>query len=485
MRGLTLIDVIVGSALAVTIFMGLFGILRASLQVSGLSKLKATATTIASSQMEYIRSLPYDSVGTDGGIPAGAIAQSTTTTNGGLPYTVRTYIEYADDAKDGTGAADSNGITTDYKHIKVTVSYAVGGVTRQVTLVSNESPQGLETTTGGGTLRLNVVNATGAAVSGATVRIVNASTSPDIDLTTFSDSYGQVLLPGAPTSTEYQVAVSKTGYSSASTYARVGTNANPTPGYLTVVGGSTTSSTFAIDLLATLIIRTFSPIAAFLWTDTFADASKLVSQSNTQVTGGALTLSGTPGFYASSGTALSTTTAPQYLAAWTSATSTISTSGNTTVRFSLVDAAGTLLPDAVLAGNAAGFTSTVDLSGVSTTTYPALALKATLTSSDVNETPLLMDWHIGYDAGPIPLPNVSFTLTGSKVIGTTSGGASIYKTTIATTTDASGVRSLSLEWDSYQFAATGYTLATSSPDDVPFDVLPGTSADESLILTTP
>jgi hypothetical protein len=155
------------------------------------------------------------------------------------------------------------------------------------------------------------------------------------------------------------------------------------------------------------------------------------------------------------------------------------------VRFSVVDAAGTLLPDAVLAGNAAGFTSTVDLSGVSTTTYPALALKATLTSSDVNETPLLMDWRIGYDAGPIPLPNVSFTLTGSKVIGTTSGGASIYKTTIATTTDASGVRSLSLEWDSYQFAASGRTLATSSPDDVPFDVLPGTSADESIILTTP
>lgn len=483
MRGLTLIDVIVGSALAVIIFMGLFGILRASLQVSGLSKLKATATTIASSQMEYIRSLPYDSVGTDGGIPAGAIAQSTTTTNGGLVYTVRTYIEYADNAKDGIGAADTNGITTDYKHIKVTVSYTVGGISRQVTLVSNRVPKGIETVTGGGTLRLNVVNATGAIVSGATVRIVNASTSPDIDLSTFSDSYGQVLLPGAPTSTEYQIAISKTGYSSATTYARTGTNANPTPGYLTVVDGSTTSSTFAIDLLATLIIRTFSPITAFLWSDEFDDATKITSPTNTQVTGGALTLSGVPGFYPASGSALSTAIAPQYLSAWTSASSTLVTSANTTAHFSVADATGTLLPDAVLAGNAAGFTGTVDLSGISTSTYPALTLRAALTSSNVNETPLVMDWRIGYDAGPTPIPNVPFTLTGSKIIGTTSGGASIFKTTIATTTNASGVRSLSLEWDSYQIAVTGYTIATSTPDDPPFDVLPGLVLDESLLLT--
>lgn len=482
-RGLTLIDVIVGSALALIIFMGLFGILRASLQVSGLAKLKATATTIASSQMEYIRSLPYDAVGTDGGIPAGSIPQIATTTNGGLTYTVRTYIEYADDAKDGEGAADTNGIVTDYKRIKVTVSYTVGGITRQVTLVSNEAPQGIETNVGGGTLRLNIVNATGAAVSGATVRIVNASTSPDIDLSTFSDSYGQVILPGAPTSTEYQIAVSKTGYSSASTYQRTGTNANPTPGYLTVIGGSTTSSTFAIDLLATLIVRTFSPIAPALWSDLFNDTSKVASFTNTQVTGGALTLSGAPGSYPGSGTALSTTTAPQYLSSWTSASTTITTTGSTTVRFSVTDASGTLLPDAVLAGNAAGFTTTVDLSSISTSTYPALALRATLTSASVNETPAVLDWRIGYTAGPTPLPNVSFSLTGSKIIGTTGGGASLYKTVIATTTNASGVRQLSLEWDSYQLAVTGYTIATTTPDDPPFDILPGGTYDESIILT--
>lgn len=482
---MSLIDVVVGTALVLTIFAGLFGILRLSLQVSGLSKLKATATTIASSQMEYIRSLSYGAIGTDGGIPAGAIAQSTTTTDGGLPFTVRTYIEYADDPKDGTGAADVNHITTDYKHIKVTVSYTVSGVTRSVTLVSNAAPPGLETTTGGGTLSANIVNAVGTAVAGASVHIVNASTSPDIDLTTFSDSFGQVVLPGAPTSTQYQIAVTKTGYSSAQTYQRTGTNANPSPGYLTVVGGSTTSSTFAIDQLATLIVRTFSPIAAALWTDLFNDASKLTTLSSAQVVAGALTLSGTPGTYPASGFALSTTTAPAYLARWTSASSTITAPAGTTALVSVADGSGTLLPDAVLAGNSAGFSGAINLSGVSTTTYPGLKLRAALTSSDPNATPSLADWRLGYDAGPTPLPNVSFTLTSSKTIGTTAGGASIFKNIVATTTDATGVRSLSLEWDLYQLALSGHTLISASPDDPPIELLPGAVADESLIMSTP
>lgn len=484
-KGMTLVDVVVGTTLALIIFSGLFGILRASLQVSGLAKLKATATTIASSQVEYIRSLPYDSVGTDGGIPAGNILQVATTTNGGLVYTVRTYIEYMDDPADGVGAADSNGIMTDYKHIKVTVSYTVSGMTRQVTVVSNVAPPGLETNVGGGTLRLNVVNAVGTAVTGATVRIINASTSPDIDLSTFSDSYGQVLLPGAPTSTEYQVQVSKTGYSSASTYARTGTNANPTPGYLTVVGGQTTSSTFAIDLLATLILRTFSPIIPIVWSDTYTDATNLGTLTNTQLSGGTITLTGPSGFFPASGTVISTAITPPYLVSWTNASSSFAAPDDTGVRISITDNAGNLLPDAVLPGNAAGFTGTIDLSGIATTTYPSLKLKATLTTPDNTKTPSLYNWAIGYTAGPTPLPNVSVTLTGAKTIGSTSGGAPIYKTVVSTTTDASGVRTMNLEWDLYQVAVPGRTIATSSPDDPPIELFPGGTLDERLILTTP
>lgn len=480
--GMSLVDVIVGSALILIVFMGLFGILRASIKVAGLSKLKAVATEVASSQIEYIRSLPYASVGTSGGIPAGAIPQIATTTNDGVPYVTRTYIEYVDDPKDGLAGADVNHITTDYKHVKVTTSYVIDSIPRQVTLLTNVVPKGLESTTGGGTLQVTVVNALGAPVSGADVRIRNASTSPAIDLSTFSDVLGTVYLPGAPTSTQYRVDVSKTGYSSAQTYLRDATNQNPTPGYLTVVGGSTTSGTFAIDLLTTLIVRTFSPIVAALWSDTFSDSSNVQTFSGTVVSGGALVLTGAPSTYGASGSALSNPIAPAYLARWTSASTSLSVPTGTSVSVHVHDAAGALLPDAALPGNSTGFTGTIDLSAISTTTYPALALRAALSSSDPLFTPSVLDWKVGYDQGPLPLPNISFTLTGGKTIGSTGAGASIYKTTISTSTGSVASSTLSLEWDSYTLSVPGHTIILEEPES-PYELLPGTALDATLILT--
>lgn len=482
LRGVSLVDVVVGSALFLIIFVALFGILRASIAVSGLSKLKAAATSIATSQVEYIRSLEYNAVGTDGGIPAGSIPQNATTTQAGLEFSVRTYIVYADDPADGEGVLDSNGITTDYKRVKVEVSYTAQSVSRSVVLLTNIVPPGIETTVGGGTLRVNVVDAFGVPISGATVRVVNDVLSPVIDVSTFSDSTGAVLFGGAPTSTEYQVYVSKDGYSSEETHERDAVNVNPTPGYLTVAESQTTTGTFAIDLLSTLTLRTFSPIEPAVFYDGFADNSKLHTESNVVVSGDALVLSGGVGSYVSSGSALSSSTAPTYLASWVSASSTLSVLAGTTATFRITDDAGTPLPDAVLPGNSSGFTSVVDLSGVSTTTYPALRLEASLSTSDPLVTPSVLDWELGYTHGPLPLGNVPVTLTGAKTIGSDTGGLPIYKTSVATTTDETGLRSLTLEWDSYTLSVTGFTIDISEPTP-PYEVLPNTTVDAVLILT--
>ncbi|HEY1041937.1 MAG TPA: hypothetical protein VGE48_00730, partial [Candidatus Paceibacterota bacterium] len=90
MRGMSLVDVIVGSALVLIVFVALLGLLRTSLLVSSSAKAKAGATAVATTQMEYIRSLDYATVGTIGGIPAGPVAQYATTTMNGIPYAVRT-----------------------------------------------------------------------------------------------------------------------------------------------------------------------------------------------------------------------------------------------------------------------------------------------------------------------------------------------------------------------------------------------------------
>ena len=479
-RGFGLIDVIVGVALMLVLFLALFGILRASLVLSALEKAEAAGTEIASTQMEYLRGLSYDNLGTVGGIPAGSVPQTATSSVDGVVYTTRTYVEYYDDPADGT-AATGDLVPTDYKIGKVTVSYSLYGLVKAITLVSNFVPPGIESSTGGGTLSIHVANAAGVNVSGASVQIVNTSISPAVNFTTFSDISGLVLIGGVAPSSQYQIYVSDAGYSSAQTYARGGQNANPTPGYLTVVKNQTTSATFAIDLLANLALSTFSPATTTTFSDTFASNANLGSQTNTQVSGGALTLTS----QSLSGSALSLPITPNYLDGWGILLATIATTTGTTLVVHADDAFGNKIPDSVLAGNSAGFsTFPVSLTSISTTTYPGLELEADLMSNSTTTTPALLDWSLSYTEGPSPLPNISFTLTGAKTIGTTSGGAAIYKTIVNDTTGASASKSETLEWDSYTPSFSGTSLIDSCPLK-PFSLSPAAALPVSAILGTP
>ncbi len=475
--GMSFIDVIVGIALLLVVFLALFGIARATLLVSAFDKASATATSLASVEMEYLRGLSYDSIGTVGGIPAGVVPQTSSQVQDGITYTTSTFISYVDDPADGTGASDTNHITTDYKRARVAVSYAISGQAKSVVLVSDFAPPGIETTGGGGTLEINVVSAAGAAVPNAVVHIVNASTSPTVDLTTLTNTDGQVYLPGAATSSQYQVSVSRSGYSSAQTYAQDASNPNPNPGFLTVVKDQTTAQTFAIDQLATLNLATYLPVATSTFADTFTDASKLAAQASTTVSGGELTL--TVG--KTDGIARSIATSSPYLVSWGALMATSSTPANTYVRLHVYDASGNLLPDTALPGNSTGFTTfPVSLEHVSTTTYPSLAIGAELSTTG-SDIPDISAWSLSYTAGPVPLGNVAFTLTGTKTIGTMNDSSPIYKTIMNTSTGSDGTQGISLEWDSYALRLPNYDLKDACPSP-PYALSPGDTIDASLFL---
>ena len=476
LRGFGLVDVIVGIALMLVLFLALFGVLRTSLMLSAIAKANAAAVEVASTQMEYLRGLSYDSLGTVGGIPSGPVPQLATSTVDGVVYVTRVYIEYYDDPADGTGANDTNGVTTDYKVGKVTVSYSLNGLAKSVTLVSNFAPPGIESTTGGGTLSLHVVNASGANVGDANVQIVNASTSPVVNLATFTDANGLVVIGGAATSSQYQIYVSRAGYSSAQTYARTSQNVNPTPGYLTVAKNQTTSATFAIDTFATLTVSSFSPATTTVFADTFASAANLASQTNTQVAGGALTLAS----QALSGSAHSIPIVPSFLDGWGILSATLSQPSGTTALIHVDDTAGAMLSDSVLAGNSAGFSSfPVSLTGIATSSYPGLTLEADLTSNATTTTPSVLDWSLSHTEGPSPLPSISFTLTGAKTIGTNGSGQPIYKTVVSDTTGASAVKTETLEWDAYSLALPGTNFIESCPK-TPYPLVPSQASSTAL-----
>ena len=482
-RGMTLIDVVVGTALVVIVFSGIFAALNASISLSSYVKNEAAADSIANNEMEYIRSLSYDQVGTIGGIPSGVVPQTSTTTQDSTMFTVHTFIDYYDDSADGTGVNDTNTITTDYKRVDITVTYTTKSGTKTAELASIFAPPGIETTTGGGTLQVLVVTSTGSPLVGAVVHIVNSAVSPAVDLTAFSDRYGSVTLPGALASSQYQVTVSNySGYSVAQTYARNSNNQNPTPGYMTVAANQTTTGTFAIDALANLTIGTFSPIATSTFSDAFVDTTKLASHTNTAIRAGGLALTNGSSGYVLSGTAIASTTAPAYLASWGALNATLVTPSGTDASVQVLDQSGNPIPEVVLPGNAAGFrTFPVSLAGVSTTTYPALELSVNLSTTNPAVTPMISAWSLSSRVGPIPIPNVTFGLVGAKTIGSTGTGAPIYKTTVTATTSSTGTDTLPLEWDSYSLTVPSYDVvdACGAP---PFALAPATNVSESLIL---
>lgn len=482
-RGVSLVDAVVGTALVLVIFLGLFAVLRASVTVSALAKAKSGGTAILNERMEYIRSLSYDKVGTEGGIPPGVIPEEEERHLNDTLYTLRTFVQYVDDPADGLAGEDENGIITDYKKVTVTATYTVGGRERTLSFFGTISPKGIETSTGGGTLLISVIDALGAPVSAASVRIQNASTTPVTDVTAFTNTAGRVFLPGAATSTGYRVSVSKTGYSSAGTYTKDEVNANPNPGHLTVVTEETTSGTFAIDLLSSLLVQTFSPVQNATSTESFADTSGIETSEHVDVSSGALALVQQEGVYAPSGYAQLQAVLPEYLDTWEEVVLTQTLPEGTSVRASLFDADGVIVPEEILPGNTAGFTtSRIALNTLSKEVYPALTLRLTLETANDNVSPTVDEVSFTYQSGPTPLPDVPFTLRGTKEIGTTGDGSPIYKNTITTNTAGNGEHELiNIEWDGYVLSIPDYDVISSCPLS-PVPVPPLTSMTLSLIL---
>ena len=484
-RGVSLIDTLVGTALMLVIFLGIAGAIQLSLDVVTNNKARAGAIALANERMEYIRSLAYASVGTVGGIPSGTLAQTETTTMNGITYTRRTFIEYSDDSKDGTGGADTNGITADYKAAKVSVSWTSRTGERSVAVVTRiESLNGMEIacTPPCGTLALAVVDSQSQPVSNAQVAIVNSGTG--VNLNTYSDTSGIASFIGSPAGSGYQITVTKAGYSTSQTYSATSQNTGPNPAHLTVSNNQTTSYTFGIDTLGQKTVNTYIPILAATWTDPFANSSLIATTSNTTISGGEARLDGAAP-YPEEGTLQSVSIAPTYLALWKQLSWTDAEPSGTSAVYHVYNSGGTsLIPDSQLPGNSAGFTeSPISLSGVSTSTYTGIRLGATL-SSDSTDTSTITDWNVSYDYGPQPLPNIPFTLRGAKTIGTGPSGT-LYKYDVAQNSGAGASLTIpNLEWDLYSIiinSSTGYNVS-SACNPQPESLAAGASQTSSIFL---
>jgi hypothetical protein len=238
--GATIIELTLSLAVFMIIAIGMFSLLTYLQQSSLIGKQKAVASTLATNQMESLKSLPYDSLVIAGGSiysPTPLPATRTDTLNG-TTYTTKTSINYVDDAYDGcanypnlqlkmqycrnypppSGAPATDTNPQDYKVIHVTVSSKVG---KELAAVDTQiSARVSETASTTGALFVKVIDESGNPVSGATTNVVNNTVSPAVNLSDTSDGNGISIFYGLPVDNnnfDFQITSSLTGYSTLTT----------------------------------------------------------------------------------------------------------------------------------------------------------------------------------------------------------------------------------------------------------------------------
>lgn len=274
--GFTLIEVVMAIVILAMLVTTILGIFIYALRLVSDNRHHTNAITLAEQKMEIIRNLPYNDVGTIGGIPSGNIPQKENIVYNNALYEVKTHIVYKDDPADGILGVDPEELSgTDYKKVRIEVVWNGPFGQKSVVAISNIAPRRNQDEEGTGTLSVLVFDASGIPVPQADVSIDASIGTTTIDIDAQTNNEGRLIFPGAPAATNaYQIVVTKNGYSTDRTCAIDNNgssctdsegNPNPTRPNASVIEGELTEVSFAIDLLSTLMIKTLSQSQPAEW----------------------------------------------------------------------------------------------------------------------------------------------------------------------------------------------------------------------------
>jgi prepilin-type N-terminal cleavage/methylation domain-containing protein len=295
--GFTLIETLIGIAILAVISTAIYFSYANVIEIVQAAQYNSAALSIIEGQVETVRNMRYEDVGTAGGVPAGKVPQTQQFALGGQTFTLNAFVRNIDDPFDGIlGGSPNDTAPADYKLVHFQVTCDTCTRYRLIQMATYVAPKNLESTSKNGNLFIRVFDAAGLPVQGATVTVSNPSAVPPINLTDITNSDGQLQLVDTATgSAAYHITVTKSGYSSDQTYAP-GSPPNPTKPDATVATQQLTITSLAIDRVATLNITTrdrlCAPAAGF---DFLLTGTKLIgtlpdtpkySQSNTTAASG-------------------------------------------------------------------------------------------------------------------------------------------------------------------------------------------------------
>lgn len=236
--GYSVVELVVALAVLALIATSVLSLYSVMVQTTFIAKRRAVASNLATNQMEYLKSLPYNSLAVVGGsiVATSPLPASFNTTANGVTYVVKTSINYIDDAYDGcrilsacvnkpvpSGAPANDLNPADYKTIHVSVTTVANMVLAEVD--TKVSARVAETDSNTGALLVRVIDSSGNPISGATVTVVNTTTSPNVNVSDSTDAGGTAIfynLPPDTTNFDYNVTATYPNYSTLTTIVASG-----------------------------------------------------------------------------------------------------------------------------------------------------------------------------------------------------------------------------------------------------------------------
>jgi type II secretory pathway pseudopilin PulG len=243
--GFTLVELTVSFVVLGIIAISILGLFTALVKSAVVTRRKAVASTLATNQMEYLKSLPYNSLAVAGGaiIATNPLPATTTQKLNGVTYTIKTSINYVDDAFDGCGSYPTQALKqtycrnypppsgapvadlnpADYKIIHVSV-YDVTNL-KLAEVDTQVSARVAETASTTGALFVKIIDSNGNPLPGATVQVTDTTVTPNVSVSDSTDTNGTAIFYGLTPDTtgyDYSITGSLSGYSTLTTIAPSG-----------------------------------------------------------------------------------------------------------------------------------------------------------------------------------------------------------------------------------------------------------------------
>ncbi len=242
-QGFTLIELMLSLVVLLIIVIAFFNLYISVVHSSIVASREAEALTLATNQMEYYQTVPYQNLAVQNGpiVANSYLPASVDKIINGHTYIIKTEIVYVDDAYNGCGSypslqleeeycrnypppqgAPNPGDAEDYKDIRVVVTDSSNLILAK--LDTQIAPPVSGVINNSGNIIVKVIDNNGNPIVGAKVHVVNSSVSPSVNAYETTDQNGIAVFYGMPPDRkfDYTVSASYSGYSSLSTIANFG-----------------------------------------------------------------------------------------------------------------------------------------------------------------------------------------------------------------------------------------------------------------------